>query len=225
MNETNLVLVGAPGSGKGTQAKRLQEALGIPQISTGDMLRQAVREGSELGKQAGAYMSAGKLVPDPLLVNLIRHRIREDDASQGFILDGFPRTLPQAEALDAMLADAGRSLTRVVVMSVPDDAIVKRITGRRTCAHCGATFHVEYQPPSQEGVCDVCGAQQLHQRDDDSEEKVRTRLEAFRDQTAAVIPHYEKQGVVGNVDGNQAPEQVMADIRAEISAGQNNGTA
>jgi adenylate kinase len=223
--QTNLILVGAPGSGKGTQAKRLQQEYGIPQISTGDMLRAAVRAGSELGKQASSYMNAGKLVPDPLLVNLIRHRIQEPDASHGFVLDGFPRTVPQAEALDEMLTEQDRSLTRVVVMDVPDAEIVERISGRRTCANCGATFHVQFSPPEKEGVCDVCGAVQLHQREDDREEKVRTRLDAYRDQTAAVIPYYAAQGLVGTIDGNQAPEQVTEAIRDQIRRGKNGAEA
>lgn len=217
MSQMNLVLVGAPGSGKGTQAKRLVEAHGIPQISTGDMLRAAVREGSVLGNEAKGYMSAGKLVPDPLLVNLIRERIAEEDAAEGFILDGFPRTVPQAEALDDMLKTQGRQLHRVVVMEVPDAVIVERITGRRSCANCGAVFHVRFSPPQQEGVCDVCGARQLHQRDDDTEDKVRTRLDAFRNQTAAVIPYYETQDLVRRVNGDQSPDQVFQVIRQEIA--------
>ena len=212
MSGLNLILVGAPGSGKGTQAQRLVAKHGIPQISTGDILRAAVREGTELGKQAKGFMDDGKLVPDALIVGIIQERLAQDDTKAGFILDGFPRTVAQAEALDKMLSEVGTQLSKVVVIDVPDDAIVERITGRRSCKNCGAVYHVKFSPPKQEGLCDQCGSDQLYQRADDTEEKVRVRLSAYAEQTAAVIPHYEKQALVSRVAGHKAPDDVFEAI-------------
>ncbi|MEQ9500888.1 MAG: adenylate kinase [Deltaproteobacteria bacterium] len=214
----NLILVGAPGSGKGTQAKRLEEKHGLPQISTGDILRAAKREGTPLGKQAQAYMDEGKLVPDELIVGIIEARLAQDDTKAGFVLDGFPRTVAQAEALDAMLAKNGSSLTKVIVIAVPDDAIVERITGRRSCKECGTVYHVKFSPPAKDGVCDNCGAEALYQRADDTEEKVRVRLDAFHSQTGAVIPHYEAQGLVARVDGLGTPDAVFEAIGRIVEA-------
>jgi len=212
VTQANLILVGAPGSGKGTQAKRLVEELGVPQISTGDILRAAVRDKTELGNKAQGFMDSGKLVPDDLIIDLIRERMKQDDAQAGFILDGFPRTVPQAEALDALLEEAERPLAQVVALDVPREDIRDRITGRRSCANCGAVYHVSFSPPKQEGVCDRCGAAQLYQRDDDKPEKVDVRLDAYEAQTSLVIPFYEKQGIVRHVDGNRAPDVVFDDI-------------
>ena len=212
----NVILVGAPGSGKGTQAKRLMERYGIPQISTGDILRQNVRDGTALGLEAKSTMEAGKLVPDALILGMARERLEASDTVDGFILDGFPRTLAQATALDEMLSEIDTSITKVVVMAVPDDAIVTRITGRRSCKSCGAVFHAKFAPPKVADVCDQCGAKALYQREDDTEDKVRVRLAAYAAQTADVIPYYERQGVVVRVDGNQAPQQVFEAVTAAL---------
>lgn len=212
MSSLNLILVGAPGSGKGTQAHRLVEKYSIPQISTGDMLRAAVRDGTELGKEAKKFMDAGNLVPDDVIVGLIEERLKQGDTDKGFILDGFPRTLAQAAALDGMLEKTGTDLHRVVVIEVPDEVIVERITGRRSCKNCGAVYHVKFSPPQKDGICDKCGSDQLYQRSDDTEEKVRVRLDAYADQTAAVIPHYEQKGLVRRVDGNRSPDEVFVGI-------------
>jgi len=212
----NLILVGAPGSGKGTQAKRLVERFGVPQVSTGDILRAAVRDGTELGKKAKGFMDKGQLVPDGLIIDLIHERLAQADAQAGFVLDGFPRTVPQAEALDALLEKTGRPLQRVVAIDVPRSAIVERITGRRSCANCGAVYHVRFNPLPHDGQCTTCGAKQIYQREDDTEAKVNVRLDAYEAQTAAVIPHYEAQGLVGRVDGDRAPDEVFEAIVQEV---------
>ena len=214
MRTRNLILVGAPGSGKGTQAQRLVEQFGIPQISTGDMLRAAVRAGTSLGMEAKKLMDAGKLVPDDVIIGLIEERLKQDDTRKGFVMDGFPRTVAQAQALDRMLDRSKTRLDRVVVIDVPDELIVERITGRRSCKSCGAVYHVKFSPPKKEGVCDRCGSDQLYQRDDDTESAVRVRLKAFADQTAAVIPHYQKQGLVARVDGTKSPDDVYRGVLA-----------
>jgi adenylate kinase len=216
MTAMNLVLVGAPGSGKGTQAKELVERYRAPQISTGDILRAAVREGTELGKKAQGFMKAGELVPDDLIIDLIRDRLSQPDTEHGFILDGFPRTVPQAEALAGMLKETGRPLTRVVAIDVPREAIIHRITGRRTCANCGNVYHVEFAPPPADGVCTRCGANQIIQRDDDREEAVKVRLDAFEASTAQVIPFYEAAGLLERVDGDRAPADVTQAIVAVL---------
>jgi adenylate kinase len=208
---TNLILVGAPGSGKGTQAQRLVEKYGIPQISTGDMLRAAVRAGTQLGVEAKKFMDAGKLVPDDVIIGLIEERLKQADAKKGFVLDGFPRTVAQAEALDRMLSATGTKIDDVVVIDVPDDLIVQRITGRRSCPNDGSVFHVKFSPPKKDGVCDKCGGP-LIQREDDTEKAVRVRLKAFADQTAAVIPDYERQGLVSRVDGKKSPDEVYRGV-------------
>jgi len=218
MTKINVVLVGAPGSGKGTQAQKLIADLGLVQISTGDILRSAVKAGTELGQRAKRYMDAGELVPDDLIIGLIRERMREDDVGNGVILDGFPRTVAQAEALDALLRDLGEPLTRVVAIDVPRDAIKRRITGRRSCRDCGAVYHVEFSPPATDGVCDRCGGTDLYQRDDDTEAKVDVRLDAYDRQTAQVIPYYEAQGLVGRVDGDRPPEDVYAEVRRMVAS-------
>jgi len=201
----NIILLGAPGAGKGTQAKRLEARYQMVQLSTGDMLRAAVTSGSEVGRQAKEIMDAGELVPDDLVIRMISQRIDEPDCAEGFLLDGFPRTTAQAEALDAMLAEKGLKLDAVVQIRVDEEALVERITGRFTCAKCGAGYHDKFQRPESEGVCDNCGGTDFVRRDDDNEETVRNRMAAYRAQTAPILPHYEAQGVLLGVDG-------MADI-------------
>lgn len=217
MTKKNVILVGPPGSGKGTQAQRLIEDFGLVQISTGDILRAAVKAGTELGQQAKSYMDAGQLVPDELIIGLIRERMQKDDVKNGVILDGFPRTVPQAEALDALLDEMGEPLTRVVAIEVPRDVIRERITGRRSCRKCGAVYHVKFSPPSKDNVCDRCGSTEIYQRDDDKPEKVDVRLDAYEAQTAKVIPYYEKRRLVGHVDGHQSPDAVYEAVRSEVA--------
>jgi adenylate kinase len=216
----NLILVGAPGSGKGTQAQRLVEKYGIPQISTGDMLRAAVRAGTQLGIEAKKFMDAGKLVPDDVIIGLIEERLKADDTRKGFVMDGFPRTVAQAEALDAMLRKTGTRIDRVVVIDVPDAAIIERITGRRSCKSCGAVYHVKFSPPKQAGICDKCRSDQLYQRSDDTEEAVRVRLKAFADQTEPVIGYYQRGGKQGprvaKVDGARSPDDVFRSVEEAV---------
>ncbi|MER5744668.1 adenylate kinase [Streptomyces sp. NPDC059913] len=191
-----IVLVGPPGAGKGTQAAYLAKNLSIPQISTGDLFRANISQGTDLGKQARAYMDAGQLVPDEVTIGMAKDRMSQPDAENGFLLDGFPRNVGQAEALDAMLKDEGTRLDAVLDLEVPEDEVVKRIAGRRICRNDGShVFHVTYNPPKAEGVCDVCGGD-LYQRDDDSEETVRTRLEVYHTQTEPIIDYYRAQNLV-----------------------------
>ncbi|HKJ91842.1 MAG TPA: adenylate kinase [Longimicrobiales bacterium] len=202
----NLIILGAPGAGKGTQGALLAERKGLRQISTGDLLRDAVRRGTALGRKAQSYMNAGELVPDAIILDLAREVIADTD--QGFILDGFPRTIVQAEALDPMLAELERPLDGVVVLDVPDDVLVKRISGRRSCPECKAVFNVYFDPPAREGVCDHCGAQLTH-RPDDEPETVRRRLEVYRAQTEPLIAYYERSGTpVHYVDGQRGVDAV-----------------
>jgi adenylate kinase len=214
----NLILVGAPGSGKGTQSKLLLERHQLPQISTGDILRSAVKAGTPLGKKAQEFMNAGKLVPDELIMGLIEERLGHDEYAKGWVLDGFPRTLGQAKALTELLARIGQSITKVVVIDVPEQVIFERIVGRRTCTSCGNVHHVKFSPPKKDGVCDRCGAA-LVQRPDDSEEKAHVRLQEFREVKAQVIPFYETQKLVARVDGEAPPEQVYASITHALDVG------
>ncbi|MEU3630228.1 adenylate kinase [Streptomyces fradiae] len=217
-----IVLVGPPGAGKGTQAAFLAGNLSVPHISTGDLFRANISQGTELGKQAKAYMDAGNLVPDEVTIGMAKDRMEQPDAEHGFLLDGFPRNVAQAQALDAMLQSADMKLDAVLDLEVPEDEVVKRIAGRRICRNDSAhVFHVTYSAPKQEGVCDVCGGE-LYQRDDDSEETVRTRLEVYHTQTEPIIDHYRAQGLVvtisalGKVD--EVTERAMAALRGENAA-------
>jgi adenylate kinase len=207
-----LVLFGPPGAGKGTQARRLQERLRVPQLSTGDMLRAAVASGTETGRKAATLMEAGQLVPDDVVVALIAERTTEADAARGFILDGFPRTLAQAEALDRMLAARGMRIDRVIEMRVDPENVVARISGRLSCQRCGAGYHDRFHPPRQAGVCDVCGSTEFVRRPDDREETVRARLATYATQTAPVLPYYAARGVLVTVDGDRDIDAVTAAI-------------
>lgn len=214
----NIILLGPPGAGKGTQAKRLEEKHKLIQLSTGDMLRAAKDSGSELGKKAKPIMDAGQLVPDDLMIDIISERIGQPDCANGFILDGFPRTIPQAEALDRVLADKGLKLDSVVEMKVQDEVLVGRITGRYTCAACGAGYHDEFQKPKVEGVCDNCGSTEFKRRSDDNAETVRSRLTAYHAQTAPILPYYEGKGILKAVDGMAGIDEVAEQIEDALGA-------
>ncbi|WP_142848557.1 adenylate kinase [Telmatospirillum sp. J64-1] len=203
-----LILLGPPGGGKGTQAKRLQDRFGLVQLSTGDMLRAAIAAGSELGKKAKSVMDAGQLVSDDIIIGMIAERIEQPDCKGGFILDGFPRTIPQAEALDRLLADKGLNLDFAIEIRVPDERIVERITGRFTCAKCGAGYHDKFQRPKTDGVCDVCGGTEFSRRADDNAETVTARLNAYHAQTAPLLPYYEEKGKLRVVDGTLPIDEV-----------------
>lgn len=209
-----LILLGPPGAGKGTQARRLMDAHGIPQLSTGDMLRAAVAEGTPLGKMAKEVMDRGDLVSDDIIVGMIAERIDRPDCSNGFILDGFPRSDAQAGALDSMLAERGLALDHVIEMKVIDDVLVERITGRYTCANCGAGYHDTFQQPRKIGVCDECDGTEFKRRADDNEETVRSRLDVYHDQTAPLLPYYRAKGVLREVDGMADIDDVTAQLGA-----------
>lgn len=208
----NLILLGPPGAGKGTQAKRLEELRGLKQLSTGDMLRAAVASGSPLGQKAKAIMDAGQLVPDEVVIQMIAERIDAPDCARGFILDGFPRTEPQARALDAMLAQRRKGLDAVIELAVDDAALVDRIAGRFTCAKCGAGYHDRFRKPAVDGVCDSCGSRQFSRRPDDNADTVKTRLKAYHQQTAPILPYYKEKGALHQVDGMVAVETVAGQI-------------
>lgn len=216
MSELNLVLLGPPGSGKGTQGERLQEDFHLPYYATGDILRAAVREESELGRQAKEYMERGDLVPDQVIIGVIVERVCGGEAADGFILDGFPRTVAQGEALDAELERIGRRLTAAILIDVPDEEVMRRLGGRRTCVKNGHIFHVESDPPKNEGICDVCGAA-LVVRDDDKPEVIKHRLEQYHELTEPLVPFYETHGRLRRLDGQLPPDEVSDRIRALLA--------
>ncbi|OGU08249.1 MAG: adenylate kinase [Geobacteraceae bacterium GWC2_58_44] len=212
---TNLILLGPPGVGKGTQAKLLIEKFGIPQISTGDILRAAVKELTPMGIKAKGFMDSGALVPDSVVIGIVEERLAQQDCLQGFILDGFPRTVPQADALAQVLSGMGRAIDHVISLSVDKDELLKRLTGRRACTKCGAGYHVEYAPAKVQGVCDACGAE-LFQREDDKEETILRRLAVYEEQTAPLIAYYEAAGLLRSVNGLGTVEGIQAEIVARI---------
>ena len=214
--QVRVVLIGPPGAGKGTQARALAALWGIPQVSSGDLLRAVVREDSELGREAASYMDRGQLVPDELVLKLIAERLRKKDAHKGFILDGFPRNVSQAEALGKGLDKAGLKLDKAVAVIVPDEEIVKRISGRRTCAKCNAMYHVAFEPPAKPGVCDKCGGE-LYQREDDAEETVRERLKVFAEATRPLLDHYGQLGLLAQINGVGRTDEVEKRILSAVN--------
>ena len=218
MEGKRLILMGPPGGGKGTQAKRLQDRYGIVQLSTGDMLRAAVKAGSPIGKQAKAVMDAGKLVSDEIMVGLIAERIEAPDAVKGFILDGVPRTVPQAEALDKLLKNKGIRLDSVIEVAVPDARLIERITGRLTCAKCGEGYHDKFKQPRKAGVCDVCEGTEFTRRADDNAATVTARLKAYHDQTAPLMPHYQAQGLLKVIDGDRDMDVVTKELESVLGS-------
>jgi adenylate kinase len=216
VSELNLVLLGPPGSGKGTQAERLRQDFRLPYYATGDILRAAVREDTDLGREVKQYMDRGDLVPDEVMVDLIADRVASSEAADGFILDGFPRTTRQAEALDAKMKELGRELTAAILIDVPDEEVVRRLSGRRTCVKEGHVYHTEFDPPKNEGVCDSCGAR-LEIREDDKPEVIRNRLKQYHSKTEPLIAYYEDQGILRRVDGSRDPDEVNDRIRAMLA--------
>jgi adenylate kinase len=216
MSELNLILLGPPGAGKGTQAERLEEDFHLPYIATGNMLRAAVEEGTDLGKQADEFMKAGDLVPDELIIGMILECVDNDRCNDGFLLDGFPRNLEQARSLDEALSKLDRSVTAALLIDVPDDVIVRRLSGRRQCKKEGHVYHVETNPPKHEGVCDIDGSK-LVQRDDDKPETVEKRLTVYHDNTEPLVDHYQEQGVLRRFDGTRNPTEVHDHLRATIA--------
>ncbi len=216
MAELNLVLLGPPGSGKGTQGERLQEDLRLPYYATGDILRGAVRDETELGRTAREYMDRGDLVPDEVIVGVIAERIDSAEALDGFLLDGFPRTIPQAQALDAKLEELGRAVTAVLLIDVSDDEVVRRLGGRRTCEQNGHVFHVEFNPPEREGICDLDGSE-LIVREDDKPEVIRKRLETYHAKTEPLVDYYDQRSVLRRIAGAATPEEVAEEIRRTLA--------
>ena len=212
-----IIMLGAPGAGKGTQAKQIAAKYSIPHISTGDIFRANIKNGTELGKKAKEYMDQGLLVPDELTCDLVMDRIAQDDAKNGFVLDGFPRTIPQAEALDAALTKIGQAMDFAIDVDVPDENIINRMSGRRACLNCGATYHIVSIPPKKEGICDSCG-NELVLRDDDKPETVKKRLDVYHDQTLPLIEYYQGKGILKSVDGTQPMEKVFEDIVSILGA-------
>lgn len=215
----NVLLLGPPGAGKGTQAQRLERKFGMVQLSTGEMLREAVASGSELGGQAKAVMDAGELMPDDIMVRIISERMEEPDCVDGFTLDGFPRTLAQAEALDRMLEQKGLRLSAVIKFDVDEAALVERISGRYTCARCGAGYHDRFDQPRRAGVCNICGSTEFERRSDDKAELVQARLDTYREQTEPLLAYYQKAGVLKSVDGMANIDEVTRQIEAQLDGG------
>lgn len=213
----NIILMGLPGAGKGTQAVKIVEEFNIPHISTGDMFRNSLKEGTAMGLKVKQYMDKGLLIPDEIVVGLVEERLSNDDTANGFLLDGFPRTVAQAVALDELLAELNRNLDHVINIDVEKNSLIARLTGRRICRDCSASYHMIYKPPTVEGVCDKCGGE-LYQRDDDTEETVTTRLEVNIKQTEPLLSYYEAKGVLRNADGNQEIDEVYADIRSILKS-------
>ncbi|OGS37080.1 MAG: adenylate kinase [Elusimicrobia bacterium RIFOXYB2_FULL_49_7] len=211
----NLILLGPPGAGKGTQAKKIAQKYNVPHISTGDIFRETAASGSELGKKLQSYMSAGKLVPDEVVIEIVNVRLTRADCKAGFLLDGFPRTVPQAQALDKVLADSGRSIDRVLSMAVNNEEIVKRLSSRRVCGKCGASYNLISQSPKSEGICDLCSSPVIL-RADDNPETVRQRLKVYDEQTSPLIAYYKKAGVLREVDGSKPVEEVFKSLCAVI---------
>jgi adenylate kinase len=216
MPELNLILLGPPGSGKGTQGERLQEDFRLPYYATGDILRAAVKEGTDIGKQAKEYMDRGDLVPDEVIIGVIAERIQEEDAADGFILDGFPRTVPQAEALDSKMTELHREMTAAILIDVSEEEVVRRLSGRRTCEAEGHVFHVDFNPPEKDGLCDIDGSR-LIVRDDDKPEVVKNRLAQYREKTEPLIDYYEDHGILQRVEGEHPPDEVEERIHALLS--------
>ena len=208
-----IIMLGAPGAGKGTQAKKIAEKYGVPHVSTGDIFRANIKNGTQLGMEAKKYMDQGLLVPDELTVRILLDRVAQDDCKNGYVLDGFPRTIPQAEVLDEALTKLGDKIDYAIDVNVPDENIMRRMSGRRACLTCGATYHIEHIPPKQEGICDKCGSE-LVLRDDDKPETVKNRLAVYHEQTQPLIDFYEKKGVLKTVDGTLPMEEVFAAITA-----------
>jgi adenylate kinase len=215
--ELNLILLGPPGSGKGTQGERLQEDFRLPYYATGDILRAAVKEGTEIGKQAKEYMDRGDLVPDEVIIGVIAERLQQEEAADGFILDGFPRTEPQAEALDAKMKELGREMTAAILIDVTEDEVIRRLGGRRTCEENPThIYHVEFDPPKEEGVCDLDGAK-LIVRDDDKPDVIKHRLETYNEKTAPLIDYYEERGILNQVNGSKSPDEVEERIHGILA--------
>ncbi len=212
----NVILLGPPGSGKGTQAKRIEQSRGIRHLATGDMLRAATASGTEIGMRVKGIMDSGQLVPDEIMIDMIALRIAEPDCSAGFILDGFPRTVPQAQALDQMLAKRNLGLDHVILIEVDEAALIDRLAGRFSCAQCGASYHEHYRRPQTEGVCDVCGSRQFVHRPDDRPEAVRARFEVYRRQTAPILPYFRDRGLLRSVDGMADIDEVTRQIEAVL---------
>jgi adenylate kinase len=213
----NIVLLGPPGAGKGTQAIRIAQTLQIPHISTGDIFRRAVADETDLGRQAKEYMNRGELVPDEVVIGIVKERLEASDVANGFLLDGFPRTVAQAEALESALAENGRRLDKVLNIEVGRDSLIQRLTGRRTCRACGKVFHLTFDPPKSPSVCDACGGE-LWQRDDDTEQTVSKRLDVYTEQTAPLVQYYRNHGLLVSVDGEEDVERVFASIQKILAA-------
>lgn len=212
-----IIMLGAPGAGKGTQAKKIAEKYQIPHVSTGDIFRSNIKEGTQLGRKAKEYMDQGALVPDELTIGMLMDRIQQEDCSNGYVLDGFPRTIPQAESLQKAITEMGQKIDFAINVDVPDENIINRMSGRRACISCGATYHIVYNPSKVAGICDVCGSE-LVLRDDDKPETVKKRLAVYHDQTRPLIDYYKEAGVLVNVDGTQELNKVFSDITVILGA-------